>query len=79
MKQYVVLAGNIGAGKSTLVRRMCDRLGWKPYFEPVAENPYLEDFYKDMARWAFASQVFFMAWRVTTLRSRSPFAHAVRT
>ena len=69
MKQYVVLAGNIGAGKSTLVRSMCDRLGWKPYFEPVAENPYLEDFYRDMARWAFASQVFFMAWRVKSHRA----------
>lgn len=69
MKQYVVLAGNIGAGKSTLVRSMCDRLGWKPYFEPVAENPYLADFYKDMSRWAFASQVFFMAWRVKAHRA----------
>lgn len=69
MKRYVVLAGSIGAGKSTLVRRMCDRLGWTPYFEPVAENPYLADFYKDMDRWAFASQVFFMAWRVKSHRA----------
>ncbi len=58
MKKFVVLAGNIGAGKTTLVRMMCLRPGWKPYFEPVAENPYLEDFYRDMARWAFPSQVF---------------------
>jgi deoxyadenosine/deoxycytidine kinase len=69
VKRYVVLAGNIGAGKSTLVRMLCDRLGWKPYFEPVAENPYLADFYDDMDRWAFASQVFFMAWRVKSHRA----------
>lgn len=64
MKKYVVLAGNIGSGKTTLVRMMCERLGWKPYFEPVTENPYLEDFYQDMARWAFHSQVFFLTHRV---------------
>ena len=63
MKTYVVLAGNIGAGKSTLVRMMCDQLGWEPYFEPVAENPYISDFYLDMKRWAFHSQVFFLTWR----------------
>jgi hypothetical protein len=63
VKTYVVLAGNIGAGKSTLVRMMCDRLGWEPYYEPVAENPYLEDFYRDMNRWAFHSQVFFLTHR----------------
>ena len=64
MKKYVVLAGNIGSGKTTLVRMMCERLGWKPYFEPVTENPYLEDFYRDMSRWAFHSQVFFLTHRV---------------
>ena len=69
MKKYVVLAGNIGAGKTTLVRLMCDRLGWRPYFEPVVENPYLADFYADMARWAFASQVFFLTHRVRSHRS----------
>jgi deoxyadenosine/deoxycytidine kinase len=69
MKQYVVLAGNIGAGKTTLVRLMCDRMGWKPYYEPVVENPYLADFYADMARWAFASQVFFLTHRVRSHRS----------
>jgi deoxyadenosine/deoxycytidine kinase len=63
VKTYVVLAGNIGAGKSTLMRMMCDQLGWVPYYEPVAENPYLADFYADMNRWAFHSQVFFLTWR----------------
>ena len=69
MKRYVVLAGNIGAGKSTLVRMICDRLGWEPYFEPVAENPYLEDFYSDMRRWAFHSQVFFLTYRARAHRA----------
>ena len=69
MKTYVVLAGNIGAGKSTLVRMMCDQLGWEPYFEPVAENPYLADFYHDMKQWAFHSQVFFLTWRARSHRA----------
>jgi hypothetical protein len=69
VKTYVVLAGNIGAGKSTLVRMMCDRLGWEPYYEPVTENPYLEDFYRDMKRWAFHSQVFFLTYRARAHRA----------
>jgi len=44
-------------------------LGWKPYFEPVAENPYLVDFYRDMASWAFHSQVFFLTHRVRSHRA----------
>jgi deoxyadenosine/deoxycytidine kinase len=64
MKKYLVIAGNIGAGKSTLVRLLSERLGFRPYYEPVAENPYLEDFYADMPAWAFHSQLFFLSWRV---------------
>jgi hypothetical protein len=69
LKKYVVLAGNIGAGKTTLVELMCKQLGWRPYFEPVTENPYLVDFYKDMASWAFHSQVFFLTHRVRSHRA----------
>jgi deoxyadenosine/deoxycytidine kinase len=69
LKKYVVLAGNIGAGKTTLVELMCQQLGWRPYFEPVTENPYLVDFYKDMASWAFHSQVFFLTHRVRSHRA----------
>jgi len=69
LKKYVVLAGNIGAGKTSLVGLMCEALGWKPYFEPVAENPYLVDFYQDMAGWAFHSQVFFLTHRVRSHRA----------
>ena len=63
-KHFIAIAGNIGAGKSTLVTRLSQRLRWKPYFEPVAENPYLVDFYADMERWAFQSQVFFLSYRM---------------
>lgn len=64
MKKFVVVAGNIGVGKSTLVGMLCGRLGWQPFFEPVSENPYLSDFYADMNTWSFHSQVFFLANRL---------------
>jgi deoxyadenosine/deoxycytidine kinase len=69
MKKYLVLAGNIGAGKSTLVGLLAERLGFRPYYEPVAENPYLSDFYADMKRWAFHSQLFFLTHRVQSHRA----------
>ncbi|HOX11782.1 MAG TPA: deoxynucleoside kinase [Spirochaetia bacterium] len=69
MKKYLVLAGNIGAGKSTLVGLLAKRLGFMPYYEPVAENPYLTDFYADMGRWALQSQLFFLTHRVKTHRA----------
>ncbi len=61
---HVVIAGNIGAGKTTLTRLLSRHFGWRPYFERVDSNPFLEDFYGDMARWAFALQVFFLSHRV---------------
>jgi deoxyadenosine/deoxycytidine kinase len=64
MKKFVVIAGNIGVGKSTLVNLLCSRLDWEPFYEPVSGNPYLADFYKDMAAWAFHSQVFFLTHRL---------------
>ncbi len=69
MKTHLVIAGNIGAGKSTLVGLLCERLGWEAYYEPVAENPYLADFYRDMKRWAFNSQVFFLTHRARAHRA----------
>ena len=64
MKKFVAVAGNIGVGKSTLVEMLCVRMGWEPFYEPVAENPYLVDFYKNMDAWSFHSQVFFLAHRL---------------
>jgi deoxyadenosine/deoxycytidine kinase len=64
VKKFVAVAGNIGVGKSTLVELLCKKQGWMPYYEPVAENPYLVDFYKDMQTWAFHSQVFFLTHRM---------------
>ncbi|MDF1522786.1 MAG: deoxynucleoside kinase [Trueperaceae bacterium] len=61
---YVAVAGNIGAGKSTLTRLLSERFHLKPVFEAVDENPYLADFYRDMPRYAFHSQMFFLAARL---------------
>jgi deoxyadenosine/deoxycytidine kinase len=77
MKKYIVIAGNIGAGKSTLVRLLSDRLGFRPYYEPVAENPYLVDFYKDMPAWAFHSQLFFLSYRVRSHRALMDDPHSI--
>lgn len=64
VKRFVAVAGNIGVGKSTLVRLLCRELGWEPFFEPEMENPYLADFYQDMSSWAFHSQIFFLTHRL---------------
>lgn len=63
-KRFVAVAGNIGVGKSTLTQMLADHLGWAPFFEAVDENPYLADFYQDMARWGFHSQIFFLSRRL---------------
>ena len=64
MKKFIAIAGNIGVGKSTLVKLLCQRLDFQPFYEPVAQNPYLEDFYRDMRAWAFHSQLFFLTHRL---------------
>ena len=63
MKWFVAMSGNIGSGKSTLTTLLSQRLGWQPYYEVVDENPFLPDFYADMARWSFHLQVFFLTRR----------------
>jgi deoxyadenosine/deoxycytidine kinase len=68
LKKFVAVAGNIGVGKSTLVTLISEHLGWQPFYEPVAENPYLADFYNDMDSWAFHSQIFFLTRRLRTHR-----------
>jgi deoxyadenosine/deoxycytidine kinase len=68
VKKFVAVAGNIGVGKSTLVELLCEHLKWQPFYEPVAENPYLVDFYRDMRAWAFHSQIFFLTHRLRAHR-----------
>ncbi len=63
-KHLVVVAGNIGAGKTSLTERIGSRLGWWTGYESVADNPYLADFYSDMRAWAFHLQIFFLGHRV---------------
>jgi deoxyadenosine/deoxycytidine kinase len=62
-KRFVLVAGNIGAGKTSLTERLGARLGWQTAYESVADNPYLADFYTDMRAWAFHLQVFFLGHR----------------
>ena len=64
MKKFIAVAGNIGVGKSTLVEMICNRLDCQPFYEPVTENPYISDFYKDMGTWSFHSQIFFLTHRL---------------
>lgn len=79
---HIVIAGNIGSGKTTLTNMLARHYGWQPHLEPVVENPYLEDYYKDIPRWSFAMEVYFLKQRfkdmlevkktdITTVQDRS--------
>ena len=57
---HVAIAGNIGAGKTTLTKLLAKHYRWSPHYESVDENPYLDDFYSEMERWSFNLQVFFL-------------------
>lgn len=60
---HIGIAGNIGCGKTTLTRKLAEYYGWTPRFESVTYNPYLEDYYKDIARWSFNLEVYFLSQR----------------
>jgi hypothetical protein len=62
-RQHVSIAGNIGVGKSTLVGILAEEFGWQPYYELVADHPYLDDYYADRERWGFHSQIYFLSQR----------------
>ena len=62
-KRFIIVAGNIGAGKTSITERIGARLGWRAAFESVADNPYLAEFYADMRQWSFHLQVFFLGHR----------------
>jgi deoxyadenosine/deoxycytidine kinase len=68
-KYFVLVAGNIGAGKTSLTERLGERLGWQTAYESVVDNPYLADFYADMRAWAFHLQVFFLGHRAEMHRA----------
>ena len=60
---FLAIAGNIGVGKTELTDRLAAELGWRVYYEPVIDNPYLDPFYKDMERWSFHLQMYFLGER----------------
>jgi deoxyadenosine/deoxycytidine kinase len=70
-RYFITIAGNMGVGKSTLTRLLAERLGWTPFYEAVDDNPYLADFFKDMRRWSFHSQMFFLSRRISSHREMS--------
>ena len=70
--RIVAVAGNMGAGKSSLVEWLRQQFGMVAFFEPNEENPYLSDFYADMPRWAMSSQLFFLVRRFQIHREVLP-------
>ncbi len=66
---HVAIAGNIGAGKTTLTKMLAKHYNWEPHFEDVDTNPYLNDFYDDMSRWSFNLQVYFLNSRFSQIKS----------
>lgn len=74
---YVAVAGNIGAGKSSFVEFLHSRYAIEPVFEPNDDNPFLADFYEDMPRWAFHSQLYFLAAKMQIHRGIRDARHDV--
>ncbi len=64
---HIAIAGNIGSGKTTLTNMLAKHYGWTPRFEPVDHNPYLEDYYRDIYRWSFNLEVYFLKQRFKDL------------
>ena len=76
-KNYLIgVAGNIGAGKTTLTRNLAERLKWKPFYESVIDNPYLNNFYRDMRRWSFNLQIYFLAHRFRSQKEIADLGHS---
>ncbi|HEY8959272.1 deoxynucleoside kinase [Chitinophaga sp.] len=65
--KHIAIAGNIGAGKTTLTEMLCRHYKWHPQYEDVEHNPYLNDFYEDMPRWSFNLQIYFLNGRLKQL------------
>ena len=74
---HIAIAGNIGSGKTTLTQLLARHYGWEPRYEAVANNPYIEDYYRDIQRWSFNMEVFFLKERFRDLISISKARHTV--
>ncbi|MBQ4391810.1 MAG: deoxynucleoside kinase [Prevotella sp.] len=74
---YIAIAGNIGSGKSTLTRMLAKHYGWEARNEAVADNPYLEDYYRDIHRWSFNLEVYFLKERFRDLLEIAQTDHTV--
>ena len=74
---YIAIAGNIGAGKTTLTKMLARYYGWEPRFESVTFNPYLEDYYGDIKRWAFALETYFLKERFRDMLAVQQASHTI--
>lgn len=74
---HIAIAGNIGSGKSTLTKLLAKHYGWEPRFEAVENNPYLEDYYRDIHRWSFNMEVYFLKERFRDLITISQADHTI--
>jgi deoxyadenosine/deoxycytidine kinase len=74
---HLAITGNIGAGKTTLATLLANHFGWEVFYEAVEDNPYLKDFYEDMPRWAFHTQVFFLNSRFKQVHQINQRAYSV--
>ena len=74
---HIVIAGNIGSGKTTLTKMLARHYGWEPQQESVDENPYLEDYYRDIHRWSFNLEVFFLKERFRDLIAIAQSDHTI--
>ena len=74
---YIAIAGNIGAGKTTLTKMLARYYGWEPRFESVSFNPYLEDYYRDINRWAFCLETYFLNERFKDMLAVQQSTHTI--
>jgi len=74
---YIAIAGNIGAGKTTLTKMLAKYYGWEPRFESVSFNPYLEDYYTDIKRWSFCLETYFLKERFKDLMAVLQSQHTI--
>ena len=74
---HIAVAGNIGAGKSTLAQKLAQHYKWEVFYESVDDNPYLIDFYGDMHKWAFHLQVYFLSSRIKQVMNIQTASHSI--